>query len=176
MNFVYWSFALTCLLSSPVGAVDFYLKFDETNVIKTPIELETNSAEDIQFLKPESLQRFLLTDQNLPQGWIEGREPTDIEKAIEFGMGLVTSLLFMSQHEYYDLNSELTLAAMRGVMFFLIPFEEFFLYAHCENDSYLVATTIRPTEDSLKRLKTLKEVKSLCKTHDSSEEQPKDPS
>lgn len=161
-------FGLMVFFQTSTYAKDFYLKLDDANVIRTPINIEVSDKDDIRFSEAERMRRFLLTDKNLPEGWIPAKEPTTVEKAIDMGLMLLTSLIMMGTHQTYHLNTELRLTAMRGVVMFVMPYEHYFLYSSCGGDSYLVAQSIKPTEDSLKRMKTLKEVRELCGIKDES--------
>lgn len=153
---------LSLLVSSHLSAEDFYLKQASGLTEKISIQIERNDAGDLKFSTPEDLSRFTQTDKSIADGWISRREPSEVEQIVDAAFMALTGLLIIGIHDSYDINSELRLSKHSGVILFFFPFRDYNLYAHCGGDHHLIATTNEPNEETLKRMKSLEELREIC--------------
>jgi len=155
-----------------LSAKDFFLKKDDKTLIRTKLSMDSEAKGDLIISDPKSFSRFLINDQMLPPERVSVREPSDVEKMIDASFMILTGFLMIAAHDTYDLNSELRLSSVKGILLFLFPFEDENLYIHCNSDQYLVASSTRPNEESLKRMKTIEEVRNLCHKPEPAPEDP----
>ena len=164
-----WAFFFA---ASPVMAQEFFIKTEGRGIDRINLDFEMSEKREIRFENPDHLKAFLMNDKRIPSSWVSARDASDVEKVVDAGFMILTGFMMISTHDSYELNSELRLSSIRGVFFFLFPFEDHYLYARCKNEEHLVATSAKPTDDTLKRMKTLSEVQKLCGVKDDSNKDP----
>ncbi len=155
-------------LSSSAQAQDFFVKTDKKETEQVKIEFDWDSDRGVLFREPKVLEKFLVKDKELPSTWIEKREPSEVEKVVDAAFMIFTALMVISTHDTYQINSELRMSTIRGAVFLIFPFEDHNIYMDCGGDHHLVATSMKPTDDILERMKTPEEVRRLCQEYDQS--------
>lgn len=156
---------LALIGTTPVDSHEFFVKaYDAQSAIvqKVNIPFELNEKNDIRFQDTDILERLAGIDTTVSVSWLEAQEPSDVEKVVDASFMILTSLMVLATHERYDISPELKMTALRGVFFLFFPFDDYFLYVHCNNDQHLVATSTKPSEDTLKRMKSTDEIRELC--------------
>lgn len=169
---IFARFVGACLLGASVlgisglSAQDFFVKTSDKDVRRVEVGLAFDKERNLFVNDPQPFGEFLVHDQEISTGWIPRREPTDVEKIVDGAFMLLTGLMVIATHDAYQINSELRLSTIRGAVFLFFPFEDHNLYVDCGGDHHLVATSHKPTDDILERMKTPQEVRRLCLNDD----------
>jgi len=159
--------AMIVLTVSLVVSVDtyaeaFFVKTGTKTFGKIEIDLERNTERDIKFSAPSQLEPFTQRDKSIESGWITRREPSEVEQIVDAAFIALTGFLIIGINDSYDINSELRLSTHSGVVLFFFPFRDHYLYAHCGGDHHLIATTNEPNAETLKRMKSPEDLRSIC--------------
>jgi len=140
---------------------------------KLRLERDTKDRNALVLRETRLLEEFTEDLQDLPEETeVRAREATDIEKTVDVAIMALTGLLIMPLNDSFDLGSGFRLSRISGLVFLFFPFEDYFLYRKCGKHEYLVASTIEPNKDSLKRMKTKDEIRDLCADEENEDKEP----
>jgi hypothetical protein len=130
----------------------------------TRVEIDGVQKEvDALVLRDTQLLRELVQDPaSIPSDPVLPRELTTLEKAVDIAILVITSMLVMSIHDVYDLGPEFRLSRAQGVVLFIVPFDDAYLYYRCAGKEFLVATSKLPSEKTLQEMKRLEDLPELC--------------
>ncbi|PIR22599.1 MAG: hypothetical protein COV44_07310 [Deltaproteobacteria bacterium CG11_big_fil_rev_8_21_14_0_20_45_16] len=165
------------VLSTAFGQ-DFYTKAAEKEwelaaKYKLSFEHDAKDRDVLKLRETKLLEEFTEDLQDLPQETeVRAREPSDIEKAIDVSIMALTGLLVMALNDSFDLGPGFRLSRISGLLFLVVPFEDFYLYRKCGKKEYLVASTLKPSEKSLERMKTKEEIRDICDTEETEGKEP----
>jgi hypothetical protein len=166
------AFSLCFLHSTSLFAQTFFYKESSSQPDKlTQVKLDFSIGQDsvIQLKNPAAFSPFKSPKSPVTDQKISRRPISEAEQALQVGLWLITGLVVLASQDVYDLGGDLKLLSMRGLLFFVFPFEFNDLYRHCGNDDLLIAVSSSPTPDELKRMKPLDEVHKLCDSVDKDE-------
>lgn len=160
-------FGLT--LVSHANAETFFIKTKDNTAKAVRFGLETSLSE-VRVDLSKDLKAFLQHPEQVPTNWVRASEPTEAEKLIDASFMILTGLMVISTHDSYELGPELRLSSFFGLMFFVFPFENHYLYRRCKGDDQLIAVSENPNPETLRRIKSLEEIEKSCKPRESKSE------
>lgn len=151
-------------IKNSAGAAELSSKTLAFDYQPTRVEIDGVQKDvDALVLRDTQLLRELVQDPaSIPSDPILPRELTTLEKAIDIAILVISSMLVMSIHDVYDLGPEFRLTRAQGVVLFIIPFDDTYLYYRCAGKEFLVATSKLPSEKTLQDMKRLEDLPELC--------------
>jgi hypothetical protein len=173
MKKIFFALLLTAVLGIQTSFAQtfFYKAEGKTQVVDLSFSID--EASSIEFKDPTAFKLFTAKDASVLSGKIAHRELSSAEKAISAGLWIITGFVILPIQDAYDLGADLKLLSLRGLIFFLFPFERHSLYRKCGDQEYLIATSTAPTEDVLKEMKSLEELHQVCDPQSNETAQPK---
>lgn len=177
-------FMVVGFLGTPLGAMEsqselpFIVRAADQSLrsMKLGIDFDEDSSLQISGLSrlcPEGSElecTSILSDAPSDGAIFSPRTPNAAEQALDMGVISLTGGLVLMVSKTYDLSSHLRFATHRGVMFFILPFEEHFLYYRCQTESstpgreFLIATTVPPRSSRPDRLVSIEDALEACET------------
>lgn len=157
------------LFATSARAEPFYYKKDDGSVAVTEIDLHFSESRSLNICpRTPLLQSFSDDKDGINRGRILAREPSRAETLADAAVMILTALIALTAHDTYDLSQDLRMSRLIGVLFFIFPFEAEDIYRKCGENEYLVAVTNEPKDDTLKQLKSLAEIRRLCRSESTS--------
>ena len=136
-------------------------KTEDSKTSQIHLDFLLGDKSSIKFKEPALLSKFTSSESKISEVEVLPRPVSEAEKAMQAGLWILTAFAALASQETYDLGADMKLVSMRGLLFFIFPFESHYLYRSCKGEDHLVATSVT-AEQTLNRLMPLDELHKLC--------------
>lgn len=154
------------LVSETCLAQTFSFKPTADSDQKIDLSFDLLENNEIKFHDVTKFQNFAKPNEKVSSEKIPARTPTSAENAISTSLMILTGLFMVPLYYTYDLGADLRLFSMRGLIFFIFPFERHSLYRKCGGKELLIGVSAPATEEQLKSLVSLEEAHKICDADD----------
>lgn len=125
--------------------------------------LPDTESQSISIRSDRLLDLFPLREEIPLQEEIKISDSNDVDSVIEGALLIISGSLFITDLKAYKVSNEIAYHQIDGVFMFFFPVQERFLYMKCNKESYLIATSSKPTDErALERLKSPSEIREFC--------------